>query len=397
MKAIIVLIVALMMAVTLGLVSCGEEEKETEKTETVKMGLNAPLTGPGAGYGEDIKAGLDLAIRDINDEGGIVIEDTAYMFELESADDQMVPETALANAQRFVLEDGINIIWDPTANTIGPQLGINTKAGEEFLMMAYTSVPLYTEVANPLCLTFPPPFYVYIEPWITTAMTNGWMKLGMIQTTGAYGDLWGSTFEEAWTGVGGEVVAKAPANYITETDFTANLTTILAADPDVIFCGGASEPTALVIDQARGLGFTGGFIVIDQAKLDIIAEITGMEKLEGAMGVLPVELAPWEAMIEFAEDYRAEYGKTVTWETAIVYTACHILFDAMEVAGSVTDIEAIRAAVSEVAVTSGNEVPVQFEGMNDATGALWMPATPATVMDGEWVPGEEVQWWKEAE
>ena len=36
-----------------------------------------------------------------------------------------------------------------------------------------------------------------------------------------------------------------------------------AASPDVMFIGGASEPTALVIKQARELGFQGGFMVMD--------------------------------------------------------------------------------------------------------------------------------------
>jgi branched-chain amino acid transport system substrate-binding protein len=391
---IIVFVIAMLM-LTLLIASCGESEPAN--TETVTIGLNAPLTGSGAGYGEDIKAGLDLAIKKVNDEGGLVIGDTKYMFELESSDDQMVPETALANAQRFVLQDGINIIWDPTANTIAPQLGINEKPGEEFLMMAYSSVPLYSSYPNSLSITLPPPFSVYIEPFIVNSMGNGWLKLGMIQTTGSYGDLWGKYFGEAWTGAGGTIVANAPANYYTETDFTANLTTILAANPDIIFCGGPSEPTALVIDQARGLGYTGPFLVIDQAKLDIIEEIVGMDKLEGAMGVLPVELSTdlWPAMTQFAADYKAEYGKTVTWETAICYTGAHILFEAMKAAGSVDDVMAIREAFADVSVTNGEEWPVGFSGINDDTGALLMPGTMVTVKDGEWVAGEPIEWWKE--
>ena len=59
----------------------------------------------------------------------------------------------------------------------------------------------------------------------------------------------------------------------------------------------------------------------------------------------------------------------------------------MEAAGSVTDIEAIRAAFAEdgVAVTSGDEFPMGFQGFDDATGALWMPATPAYVEGGQFV------------
>ncbi|MDD3717252.1 MAG: ABC transporter substrate-binding protein [Actinomycetota bacterium] len=396
LKAIIVLIVALMM-VTLGLASCGEEAGEKV---TKKIGLTAPLSGVSAQYGKDIEAGVQMAIERINEEGGITIGDTTYVFELVSADDEATPEPALSNAQRFILEEDIKVIFDPVATSIQPLIGINEKAGEEFIMMAYTSVPLYTEKVNKYMITMPPPFASYIKPWITLAMGKGWTKLGMVQTTGAYGDLWGKYFEQAWTGAGGTVVAKAPASYYTESDFTPYLTTVLAANPDVIFCGGPSDPTALVIDQARGLGFTGGFIVIDQAKLDFIADTTGMEKLEGAIGVLPVADAYdlWPFLETFNDDYVEKYGgERTTWESAIAYSGTMILARAMDEAQSVDDVEAIRAAfnVSGIAELDGAEYPVGYQGINPQTGALFMPATATICEDGVFLEQEPVEWWKE--
>lgn len=403
LKTILIIIVAMCMVATMVAVlsGCGgeEETKPPEEAETITIGLSAPLSGPGAGYGQDIKDGLDMAIKMINDNGGIKIGDTTYIFELDDADDAMVPEQAITNATDFVLEKGIKVIWDPTANTIGALMQINETPGEEFLIMAYTSVPLYAQTPNSLLVTLPPPFSVYVEQFIKMAMGQGWMKLGMLQTTGAYGELWGSTFSEAWTGAGGTVVASAPADYYTTTDFTANLNEVLAADPDVLFIGGPSDPTALVIEQARGLGFEGGFIVIDQAKLDDIEQITGMDALEGAIGVLPVanSESDWPYMTTFAQDYENEYGEMVTWETAICYTGMNILAKAIEAGGDPNDPAAIRAgfASDDVAVTSGEEFPVAFSGINDDTGALLMPATATMVVNGEWADTDLIYWWEE--
>src|SRR5450756_260414 len=392
-KKILTLCMAVLMLTTILAVGCG---KTAEKT--VVIGVTAPLSGTGAGYGEDIKSGLDMAIKKINGDGGITVEDTKYIFRLQSADDQMVPEQAVTNANQFVLQKGIKVVWDPTANTIAPLMGINTKAGEEFIIMAYSSVPLYAKTPNPLMVTLPPPFSVCMEPFIKLALGNGRTKVGMLQTTGAYGDLWGSSFEQAWTKAGGTVVSKAPASYYTETDFTPFLTTVLAANPDVIFCGGPSDPTALVIQQARSMGFNGGFIVIDQAKLDVIAEKIGMDKLEGAIGVLPVELGSniWPYMTTFAKDYKEQYKRTVTWEAAICYTGFNILAKAMEAAGSVDDPKAIRAgfAKSQTSVTSGEEFPVAFSGINKDTGALLMPGTATQVKNGKFTQEQEIKWWK---
>jgi branched-chain amino acid transport system substrate-binding protein len=396
LKMIIALVVAMMM-VTLGFASCGGGGDGGTKV-TVKIGLTAPLSGIGAGYGLDVKEGLEMAINDVNSDGGLTIGDTTYIFELVPADDATNPEAALANAQGFVLEEGINIIFDPYATTIIPLLGINQKAGEEFLVMAYTSVPLYTDAPNPYMVTEPPPFYVYIPDFIKSAMGQGYTRMGMLQTTGSYGELWGSTFKEAWTGAGGTVVAEAPASYYTETDFTPYLTTLLAANPDVIFAGGPSYPTALIIEQARGLGFTGGFILMDQAKMDEVAEVTGMEALNGTTGVLPVELTTFGYTKTFIDRYQEEYGEMCTWETCINYTAFRILVRAMKAAGSVDDLDAIRAAFADegVAVTTAEEkMPVEYEGFQDSTGALLMPGQACIVQNGQFVAGETINWWQQ--
>src|SRR5450756_3259031 len=83
-KKILTLCMAVLMLTTILAVGCG---KTAEKT--VVIGVTAPLSGTGAGYGEDIKSGLDMAIKKINGDGGITVEDTKYIFRLQSADDQI--------------------------------------------------------------------------------------------------------------------------------------------------------------------------------------------------------------------------------------------------------------------------------------------------------------------
>ena len=279
-KILLIFVVAVcMMAGSLVFTSCGDGGDGGDKV-TIKIGLTAPLSGPGGGYGEDVKQGLDMAIADVNADGGLTIGDTTYIFELVPRDDEAAPERAIANAQQLVLEEGVNIIFDPYTSTIVPLLEFNTNPGEEFLIMSYTSIPIYESIPNRLMVTEPPPFAIYIPEFIELAMGRGWTRVAFLQTTERYGEIWGEAFSAAWTAAGGEVVAEAPASYYTETDFTPYLTTVLAANPDVLFVGGPSYPTALVMEQARGLGFTGGFICMDQAKLDDILEVIGAREVD---------------------------------------------------------------------------------------------------------------------
>ncbi len=65
-------------------------------------------------------------------------------------------------------------------------------------------------------------------------------------------------------------------SYNRATDFYSGVSAaMLAESRTCMFIGGASEPTALVAKQARELGFKGGFIIIDQAKIDEMAKVIG--------------------------------------------------------------------------------------------------------------------------
>jgi len=116
--------------------------------------------------------------------------------------------------------------------------------------------------------------------------------------------------------------------------------------------------------------------------------------------VLPIADAYdlWPYLETFNEDYIAEYGgERATWESAIAYSGMMILARAMEAAQSVDDVAAIRAAYAESGITvlDGEKYPVGYQGFNDTTGALWMPATATIVENGVFVEQEPVEWWKE--
>jgi hypothetical protein len=52
-------------------------------------------------------------------------------------------------------------------------MDINTKPGEEFLLMTYTSVPNYLEKPNDLMVQGPPPFTIYIQEYVKMAREQG--------------------------------------------------------------------------------------------------------------------------------------------------------------------------------------------------------------------------------
>jgi hypothetical protein len=80
-------------------------------------------------------------------------------------------------------------------------------------------------------------------------------------------------FKEEWAKRGGVLTDVSSADYMKETDFYTHLTKVIAGKPDAILLIGASEPSALIVKQARELGFKGRFIISEQAKLEEMVKI----------------------------------------------------------------------------------------------------------------------------
>ncbi|MBR9981276.1 MAG: ABC transporter substrate-binding protein, partial [Desulfatitalea sp.] len=305
----------------------------------VVIGFSGPLSGPAAQYGRDCLAGVELAIKDINRTGGIKIGDTAYTFKVVSYDDMIDPTAAVNNSRRLVSRDKAVAIFNPVFNTIAAMMQINEQRGSEFLMMAYTSTPALDQIPNKLTVAVPPPFSAYAIAFADRAWEKGWRKGAMVVTLGAYGDEWRKEFRRVWTAKGGEISADQPANYYTETDFSSHLATALATNPEFLLVGGPSDPTGLVIEQARNLGFKGGFMMVDQAKLNYIVEVTfkgDITKMNDVWGVVrTLDLGPHQETQALVDRFAAEQGiKVATSENFLNYSAMRILAAAMQKAGT---------------------------------------------------------------
>ncbi|MFW5937155.1 MAG: ABC transporter substrate-binding protein, partial [Desulfosalsimonas sp.] len=220
-----------------------------------------------------------------------------------------------------------------------------------------------------------------------------------VVTLGAYGDEWREIFEEFWKEKGGEITADKPANYYTETDFSSQLTSALATDPDFLLIGGPSDPTALVIEQARNMGFDGGFILVDQAKMDYIANVAfggDLSQMHNLIGVArTLDIGPTRVMKPFHERYVKEYGGEDTSENVLNYASMRMLAAAMEKAGTVEDPEAIKAAFSEILPMAPEKNLVAYMGIRGTR--LLVPGTVQVIENEEYQKPVQNIWWPENE
>ncbi|MGA2526675.1 MAG: ABC transporter substrate-binding protein [Smithellaceae bacterium] len=365
----------------------------SSQAKDVVIGFTAPLSGPAAEYGLNCASGLDMAVKQINKTGGIKIKGKTYNLKLVKLDDGMDPTRAVTNSRRLQEQDHAVAIFSPITASQYAMMTINREKGHEFIVMAYTSSPALSKQGNELTVTIPPTFSIYAEVEAKWAYAKGYRRAGVIVTNEVYGVEWTDFFSKYFTKLGGEITAVKPANMYTETDFSAQISAILATKPDVMLVGGPSATSALMVEQARNLGYKGAFCFIDQAQIDQMANVLkGYQLMYNSIAVgtvvdLPAAITPW-----FVKTFKENYKGMYTWEVALHYGAALAVARAVQAAGS-TDVLAIRKAFPKAYPLLGDQVPAQVHGLTSDGRQLMLCSTQTINQDGKLERPILEVWW----
>jgi branched-chain amino acid transport system substrate-binding protein len=329
--------------------------------EVIKVGFTGPLSGGAAKYGKNCEAGMVMAMEEINAKDGITVAGKKYKIEIISLDDRYKPDLTVQNARRMTSLDKVPAVFCPHSGGILAMMNFNEK--EDFIVMGYSTHPKIVEMGNKLIIRIPPDIRAYASAFSDRAKERGVKKVAAVPGVHEYAKIWMDIFKEEWAKRGGTLTDVSSADYMKETDFYTHLTKVIAGNPDAILLIGASEPAALIVKQARELGFKGRFLLAEQAKLEEMVKIVPMDKLEGSIGLTPLYDRPIKDAPIFTKAYKKRFGEeeACTSETAQLYESLGLLAYAMEMAGTISDVRKIRAAMPQV-------FPLEKRGMLTPSG-----------------------------
>ncbi|XJZ28882.1 ABC transporter substrate-binding protein [Bacillota bacterium Lsc_1132] len=388
------LLIGVIFVLFLSLAACSGTSKKTSSAGSssdkggegvVNIGYSGPLSGPAAFYGERTLNGVKMAAEEINNSGGFEVKGKKYKLNIVSLDDKYLPNETGANAKRLLQENKTPIIFTPHSGGVFAMQVFNQQ--QKFIIGAYTSEPKVTEVGNKLTVRIPPRYDGYLKPFTDYAMEKFGKKIAFLPTSSQYGKDWATKLKPYWEKRGGTVVYNSSIDFAKDTDFFTIVTNALKEKPDVLFIGGASEPTAKVAKQARELGFKGGFVIMDQAKLDEMKKVTGSyDVLNGSIGVMPLVDSDAPAIPEFVKKYREKYKEDPGSEAGLNYIAMNIFIGAMQAAGTVDDPEKIRAHMQDGIDRLPKEKKVYIIPKIGADGGFESELIVAAVENGKIVP-----------
>ena len=384
------------MIMVLSLAACGSDSQQssssgtsssagTESTVTTaafKLGGTGPLTGGAAIYGNAAKNGAQIAVDEINAEGG------AIQFELKYEDDQHDAEKAV-NAYNALKDWGMQISLGSVTSKPCEATSAETYADRIFALTPSASATAVTEGKDnmfQMCFMDPNQGSAsaqYIsEKGLATKVAIIW-KNDDVYSKGIH-----DTFTAKAAETGLEVVSDTTFADGNDTDFSVQLKNAQDAGADLVFLPMYYQPASLILAQANSMGYAPTWFGVDG--MDGILTMEGFDTslAEGVMLLTPFNADSTDERTQnFVAEYQKRFGEVPNQFAADAYDCVYAYKQALENAGATADMSAedLCAAMIEQ-FTSMTFDGLTGEGMTwDASGAVSKSPKGMVIENGAYV------------
>ena len=360
---------------------CGGGEKKADAASadgsSAKIGFITAYTGPGAAYGVAMKEGVDLAVEEINSN-----PNTKVKIDLYTYDTKLVKNEAINAMKKAIEQDKVLAIEGPM--TTGEMMAAGPIAQQSGVVAFGTGTtgPGITDIGDYIFRNAIPGAMNIPQIVEKTHDKLGYKKIAIMysnnndQMVGEH-----QYYLDACQKLGLDVVADVTFAD-KDTDFSAQLTQIQAANPDVIAIAGLYQEGSLIVKKAREMGLNQPILAGNGFNSPEYIKQAG----EAADGTLVA--TPWnpERQTEKAQNFRkafvAKYGHEPDQFAAQAYDAMYTIHAAVEQSGTTTDRKKFRDTLAKMKDFEGATGTFSFDEHRDPM----MDLAVLEVKGGKWVP-----------
>ncbi|MDH3957690.1 MAG: ABC transporter substrate-binding protein [Desulfobacteraceae bacterium] len=330
------------------------------KTKTIKVGINAPMTGDIPKVGEGSKFAAQMWLEDIKAAGGLEVGGKKYPVELVIEDNESKAESAVKVNTKMITEDEVLVI-------VGPQSSKQAiPAGE--VANNYKTPMISPWSTNP-DTTNDRPFVFrgcFLDPFQGPVLANfikeefGFTKAAVLYDVASdYPKGLAEFFKEAWEKINGAGSVVAFESFTTkDADFSSQLSKIIKSGAEVLFTPQYYNEVALIVQQAHELGWKKPIVGSDSWGSAETVELCGKDCYGLFFSTHYAAAGAKGATKAFIDRYNKKYGYVPDDVGALTWDALGIVQAAIQSMDKITgniekDRQSVRDAMAKIKEFNG--------------------------------------------
>jgi branched-chain amino acid transport system substrate-binding protein len=334
--------------------------RATHAETPVKIGIvQATSGGSAALYGLMQKNAAELAIEEINASGSLGDFKLVGIHQDDGGDRGQ----SVNIFQRLINQEKVSVILGPTLTTSAFAADPIAQKAQVPVIASSNTAPGVPDIGDYIFRTSPPESMVF--PGVLAYVKKKFAPKTAAQIYGIDDALMKAAYavhKKALDTEGIKIVATETFQK-GDVDYSAQLTKIKAANPDILVIGGLAEETANIVRQARQLGI-GPSTRILGANASIstkLAELAGPAAEDFTVG------SSWFIQFDnpknkaFVAAYRNKYNSDPDTFAAQAYTSVYVFAAAMKQAGGISDSKKLRDAMAATKDLDSNIGPFSFD------------------------------------
>ncbi len=330
--------------------SCGPKEPKT-----IKVGINAPMTGDIPKVGEGTKYAAQMWLEDIKAAGGLEVGGKKYPVELVIEDNEAKAESAVKVNTKMITEDEVLVIVGPQASKQAIPAGGVANNYKTPMISPWSTNPDTTKDR---------PFVFrgcFLDPFQGPVAANfikeefGFTKAAVLYDVASdYPKGLAEFFKEAWEKANGAGSVVAFESFTTkDVDFSSQLTKIIKSGAEVLFIPQYYNEVALIVQQAHELGWNKPIMGSDSWGSAETVELCGKDCYGLFFSTHYAAAGAKGATKAFIDRYNKKYGYVPDDVGALTWDALQIVQKAIQSYGKITgnvekDRKGIRDALAKI-------------------------------------------------
>ena len=382
----IVLILVLALVAT----GCGNQQTSGSggDSKDIKIGVLLPLTGALAKIGENNKNGYELAVKEINEKGGIKALGGAKL-KLVYGDSQGKPDVGVSETERLIQNEKVALVTGAfQSNVTIPTTQVAERLQTVYLNPVAIADSItnrgfkYTFQINAKASWFARDQVNFLD-YVAKVTNKKPQKVALLYENTDFGQSTAAGQKKYLAEKGYDIVADVsyPAG---AADLTTELSKIKVANPDVVLQVSYIADAILIAKTKDRLGIKVPFVDSAGGSADP-AFIQSVKELANGWFTINQFNKDLPGAKELNDKFKAAYGTDMNGHAALDYQAMFVLKEVLEKQASV-DKEAIRKGLSEIQMGAGPSLIMPYEKLIfDSTGQASSSLIITQIQNGEHV------------